>query len=394
MSSCQLNKRRKRVIIYVGQLTIQPLRKFTPSRFRSIFRTIEFSSNSERTTLKVTHPGTAVSLPSQESVDELFAESEATTSLIYTFPRRLIECFRTSDEDVGPSLLSEEAVKREFVFSKPTDHRDQVAFRREGSLSDFSIVNFRFLGDMPGPITPDFLRQAGSDHPVAAAEEFNTFFEPFYTMAQGYCGWLLQQEVYWNDLNSVLGLFGDSLGDGLLPQQALTTPERAELVEEPDSPTLAYKSFCEKWRLQGMVTLDLPLVVQPQLTARTIYTPNSYPGSVTPFLPDIFPVDAKGVNAEALENARMSIDAPHLQEWKSLISISSRKKKKIGTYARQFRLQHFWRVLKQRYPGQLHMRKSVIEEAFGRYFDVNSRGIGRESQELDILIDRSLSTYL
>ena len=149
----------------------------------------------------MTHPGTAVSLPSQESVDELFAESEATTSLIYTFPRRLIECFRTADEDAGPSLLSNKSVERELAFSKPTDLRDQVAFRRKHSLSDFSIVNFRFLGDMPGPITPDFLRQAGSDHPVAAAEEFNTIFEPFYTVAQGYCGWLLQQEEYWCDLD-------------------------------------------------------------------------------------------------------------------------------------------------------------------------------------------------
>ena len=342
----------------------------------------------------MTHPGTAVSLPSQESVDELFVESEARTSLIYTFPRRLIECFRTADDDAGPSLLSNESVERELAFSKPTDLRDQVAFRREHIKSDFSIVNFRFLGDMPGPITPDFLRQAGSNHPVAAAEEFNTIFEPFYTIAQGYCGWLLQQEAYWCDLDSVLGLIGDSLGDGLLPQQVFTAPVGAKLAEEPDNPTLAYKSFCEKWRLQGMTTLDLPLVIQPQLTAKTVYTPNSHPGSVTPFLPDIFPVDAKGVNAQALENARMSIDSPHLHEWKSLISISSRKKKKIDPYARQFRLQHFWRVLKQRYPGQLRRRKAVIEEAFGRYFDVNSRVIGRDSQELDILIDRSLSTYL
>ena len=340
------------------------------------------------------HPGTPMRLPSLDAVQQLFVESTATTRLIYTFPLRLIECFRTAKHDHGPSLLENQSVERELAFSRPTDGPDQVGFRQESTSGNFSIVNFRFLGDMPGPITADFLRQAGSDHPVAAAEGFNTIFEPFYTISQGYCGWLLQQEAYWRDLDSVLGLFGDSLGDGLLPQQVFTAPEGAKLAEEPDIPTLAYKSFCEKWRLQGMTTLDLPLIIQPQLTAKTIYTPNTHPGSVTPFLPDIFPVDAKGVNAEALENARMNIDSPHLQEWKSLISISSRKRREIGPYARQFRLQHFWRVLKQRYPDQLHRRKAVIEEAFGRYFDVNSRVIGRDSQELDLLIDRSLSTYL
>ena len=340
------------------------------------------------------HPGTRVTLPSDESVRQLFCESEMTPSLIYIFPQRLIECFRTDDNDAGPSLLSQVAVNRELAFTKPTRFHSQVGFRKLKSPSEFSIVNYHYWGDTPGSITPESLRKIGSKYPIKAAEELNAIAEPHFRTAQAYCGWMLQQETYWRDLKSVIGLFGECLAGELLPQQVFSRPKGAKLVEEPHSSTLAFRAFCEKWRLQGMATLDLPIVISPQLTPDTIYSPNSYPGSVTPFLPDIFPVDAKGPKALALENARMRIEAPHLEEWKSLISISSREKKRIDRYARQFNLQHYWRVLLQRYPKQLHRRKSVIEEAFGNYFSVTSRVISRDSQELAILIDRNLSTFL
>ena len=192
-------------------------------------------------------------------------------------------------------------------------------------------------------------------------------------------------------MKAVVNLFSNDFTGQLLPKQVFGPPKGATFAEEPDT---AFKSFCEKWRLQGMATLDLPIALAPQLTPASFYHPSPYPGSVSPFMPDIFPVNAKGSNALALENSRMSIDAPHLEEWKSLTSTSSRQKKKIGRYARQFCLQHYWRILLQRYPQQLHKRKSAIEEAFGRYFDDNPSTIRRDGQEMAVLIDRPLSNFL
>ena len=146
-----------------------------------------------------------------------------------------------------------------------------------------------------------------------------------YRHAQGYCGWLLQQKAYWQDLRVVVNLFRDHFRDELLPQQVFGALEEAELVEEPRPSTTAFTEFCEKWRLQGMATLDLPVPIQPQLTPTSAYTPKSHPASATPFLPDIFPLDSKGPLASSLESAQSGIHAPHLDEWKAIISISSRQ---------------------------------------------------------------------
>ena len=339
-------------------------------------------------------PGEAVSLPSEEDIQGLFRESEVSTNLIYTFPQRLIDCFRAVKNDHAPSLLDQESVVRESAFSSLANLQNRVGFRQDDKFDRVSLVNFRFLGDEPVVVKPGDLREAGCENPAEAAEKFNAILRPHYRNTQAYCGWLLQQEMYWDDLAVVIGLFGDRFKDELLPQQVFAPPEGAELVEEPHESTLAFKAFCEKWRLQGMATLDLPVVVEPQFTPVTLYTPNSYPGSVTPFMPDIFPVDAKGPIASSLDDARMGIDAPHLEEWKSLISISSREKKRIDRYARQFCLQHYWRILLQRYPKQLHKRKSDIGKAFSRYFGIGDRVISRDSHEMAILTDRNLSTFL
>lgn len=340
------------------------------------------------------HPGKACPLPTEESIKQLFVESESTTNLIYVFPKRLVACFRSAEKSFAPSLLDEESVERELELSILMDTHGQVAFRQKLPSAKMSFVKFRFLGDAPGPVTLEYLQKAGSENPEQAVEEINAVFESHYRLAQAYCGWLLQQETYWRDLKTVIGLFGDQFENGMLPQQVFTEPDGAVLVEEEAVAAHAFKTFCEKWRLQGMATLDLPIVIEPQLTPVTLYTPNSHPSSVTPFLPDIFPVSSKGALAMSLEQSRVGIEAPHLDEWKSLIATSSRKKKEIAPYARRFCLQHYWRTLLQRYPKQTRKRKEEIAEAFGRYFGVASRVISRDAQEMAILIDRKLSALL
>ena len=342
----------------------------------------------------IEHPGNELSLPTEESIEQLFAESESVTALIYVFPERLVECFHTGDKGAAPSLLNKDSVSRELALSTLSSFRNQIAFRQKAISETTSIVNFDFLGDMPGPLTAEWMKRAGSKHPVKAAEEFNAVFAPYYHHVQGYCGWLLQQEEYWRDLKAVVDLFSDNFDGELLPQQVFGAVPGADLVEEPKPSTSALKEFCGKWRLQGMATLDLPVPMQPQLTQTSLYTPNSSPVSVTPFLPDIFPMDPGGAIAGALDNARLGIEAPHLDEWKAMIAIGSRKKQEIYPYARQFCLQHYWRVLLHRYPEQTRKRKPIIDEAFCRYFDVGIAAIRRDRKKIASLIDRDLSTFL
>ncbi len=335
-------------------------------------------------------------LPDADAIEALQAESTGETNLIYTFPPRLTGYFRAEENDAAPSLLDFGSATREVAFSGYTCLRNQVAIRRHSPDMSLSLVIFESLDEVPAAISADFLRQAGSERPDQAAKEFNDFATPHYRYSQGYCGWLLQQPEYWQDIESIVGLFGNDLKGELLPQQVFGRPKEAELIEDDDdrAATVAFKAFCNKWRLQGLTTLDLPVVVQPQLTASTIYNPKSPPHSVSPHIPDIFSVDAKGPFASVLESSRMGIDAPHLAEWKEIIGIKSRQKKKVDRYARQFSLQHYWGVLLQRYPKQTYKRKVDISEVFGKYFAVNPKAIAKDIQKMSILIDRKLSTFL
>lgn len=342
-----------------------------------------------------TLPSKLTSLLLTEFVGQLYSESEVSPSLVYCFPKRLIACFESIKGDVAPSLLDKDSVSRELRLAELLTQRDQIAFRKSDHSETYFVVSYRYLGDIPGPIKPEDLRLAGSKHPQEAADEFNSVFEPYYLHVQGYCGWLLQQESYWRDLRTVIGLFGDELKTSLLPQQTFSTPKQGELVEGGHAPTEAYKTFCEKWRLQGLATLDLPVVVAPQLTSVNLYNPRPYPGCVSPFLPDIFPLDSGKPISKALDQARLGIDAPHLTEWKEMIAVGSRKKRTVHRFAYEFRLQHYWRILLQRYPKQVHKRKPEIAEAFARYFaDKAARTIEDDSQKISVLLNRDLSTHL
>ena len=150
------------------------------------------------------HPGTELSPPTGQSIEQLFGESQVTTSLIYAFPAKLVGCFRAAEDDAAPSLLDQKSIDRELALSNLVNFRNQVAFRQHALAEATSIVNYRFLGDAPSPITAEYLRLAGSKQPVKAAEEFNAVAEPHFRHVQAYCGWLLQQEAYWHDLKVCL----------------------------------------------------------------------------------------------------------------------------------------------------------------------------------------------
>ena len=64
----------------------------------------------------IEHPGNELTLPTEESIEQLFAESESVTALIYAFPERLVKCFRPVSGDFASSLLNNDSIKRELAL--------------------------------------------------------------------------------------------------------------------------------------------------------------------------------------------------------------------------------------------------------------------------------------
>lgn len=354
-------------------------------------------------------------LPTSIDIADLFSEAECSSRLVYTLPENLIYYLSPNTGVVG--LLDKACQLRELDFCKLSHPQSWVAFREQAPDSHLTGVKYSRLQELHEAVPPLHLgelrsqlsaaiRNSGQDpadqlgefdakSTEKSSQEIYDVLSMNHRYCQGYCGWLLQQREYWTDLDHLMERFNDSLINQLLPHQVFTRPTGAELIDNEDEKAAVsgFKAFCIKWRLQGLATLDLPIVVEPQYTATTIYTPNSPANSVSPHIPDIFPMEANGPASSALENARMSISAPHLDEWKSLVRSESKEKKRVDRYARQFRLQHYWRVVRQRYPKQTYRKKSQLTAIFADYFKVSEAMIRRDTQAMDILLDQPLSSF-
>lgn len=354
-------------------------------------------------------------LPTSTDIADLFSEAECSSRLVYTLPESLIYYLSPNTGVVG--LLDKACQLRELDFCKLSHPQSWVAFREQAPDSHLTGVNYSRLQELHEAVPPlrlgelrsqlsAAIRNSGQDpadqlgefdakSTEKSSQEIYDVLSMNHRYSQGYCGWLLQQQEYSTDLNQLLTLFNDSLKNQLLPQQVFTQPTGAEMIDDENAKAAVsgFKAFCIKWRLQGLATRDLPIVVEPQYTATTIYNPNSPANSVSPHIPDIFPMEASGPASSALENARMSISSPHLEEWKNLVSAGSKAKKRVERYSRQFRLQHYWRVVRQRYPKQTYKKKSQLTAIFAEYFQVSEAMIRRDSQAMDILLDQPLSTF-
>lgn len=279
-----------------------------------------------------------------------------------------------------------DAVADEREISKLADERGAAAFR------DGVPIRYRYLVDRRPPLTAELLREAGSNFAEKAVDEASVLLSHDFRYAQAYCGWLMNQSEYWSDLDKlVAGEHQDSV-ELPAPKAAILTSGKLPIATEDQAADIhRYKTFYGKWRLQTLETHDLPLCVSPQLTGTTVYAPNSPEGTINPMIPDIFPIDGKGLVSSALEAASRSAHAPHLDSWKELIGSSSRTKKRVDTFGRQFVLQHYWRVLTQRYPEALARKVMVLDAIFAEYFGVSVDMIRSDRRELDVLLERRLS---
>ena len=360
-------------------------------------------------------PGSPLPLPTSTDIADLFSETENSSRLVYTLPESLIYFLSPNTGVVG--LLDKDCQLRELGLAQLSHPQSWVAFRELESDSHLTGVKYSRLQDLQEAVPPlrlselrsqltEAIRKSGQD-PADHLGEFDAVstekssreiydvLSMNHRYSQGYCGWLLQQREYWTDLDHLMERFNESLINQLLPHQVFTRPTGAELIDDENEKAAVsgFKAFCFKWRLQGLATLDLPIVVEPQYTATTIYTPNSPANSVSPHIPDIFPMEASGPASSALENARLSISAPHLEDWKNLMSAGSKAKKRVERYSRQFRLQHYWRVVCQRYPKQMHKKKLKLTAVFADFLSVSESMIKRDVQDMAVLLDRPVSNF-
>ena len=320
--------------------------------------------------------------------NRLIHHFEMESGLVYVLPAELLDAMTQPLRNV----LSLEIFKDENELAAVAAHRECVAFRC------CQPVYFSRLARSIKPVTAnDFaLAQVPCENPEVQAADLTAYLQNAHRYSLGYCGWLVQQRDFRSEIDSLCETHGEAFGQTKqgFPPMRLSLDRMPWLSECTYQGARNVHAIYAKWRLQRLATIDLPVPDEPQMAAANAFSQGAAEGGVSPHIPDIFPIDGTGPIVEQMENARNSILAPHLNEWKKLIGSVSRQKKLVDTYARQFQFQHYFRVIRQRYPDQLRSKKGALYQAFASYFEVSKDAIERDASKLDDLLERPLHAML
>jgi len=301
------------------------------------------------------------------------------SQLVYVLPQSLIGHLQR----MPPRLLDEATLRAEGQLSQLAEEQSAVAFRC------MQPVHYPYLDTSEVEISAAAIEKFARTDPEGVAKDLEKKLSHARRYVQGYLGWLIRQREFWADLDCLREAKASS------PDYERVTPGFSgagcgEAMSAPPSRVGLERSVCEKWRLQRLESFDLPLPLAPQLTAANPYS-RTPPGAVAPFIPDIFPIEGSGVTPQALEELRRSNMPLHLREWSEIIASTSRLKREVKTFVRQFRLQHSLRVLKDRYPEQLRRKQDRLNEIFAEEFSVSKATIQRDISELSFVLSHPLS---
>lgn len=266
---------------------------------------------------------------------------------VYTLPRRLIDLI----QEQQPGLFSADQIRKELEFAQ---FPMAVVFdKTEAKTADL-------LQEFNGSIDEaQYTRMFGARAYEAVNKVLNEDLRRIDLIGKAYCGWLVQQNEYQLEIEEL----------------------QNSLKSQSDSAEIQ-KLICEKWRLSSLITTEIPNPLLPHLSAINFYSKKVPEGAVLPFIPDTFPIPGTGFVVEQLNNSRKTSGATHLLDWWELTGSSNGNSRPFETLARQFRLQHYWRVLRARFPEQTNRKQLVFSHIFAAYFRVSQDSIRRDFQQL------------
>jgi hypothetical protein len=299
----------------------------------------------------------------------------------YTIPEQLLQA--VCEPQTGETLGTDEALlQMEGTLSQLSgDHGSRVGFWNDTPIDCTLMATMPLLRRQDLAQFGNLSEEAISDCLRAANEHLLSFAG----ISCGYAGWLMTNPTFLSEFDALREEFGQQMNEwgtsivGLpIPSTqpaGLFNPTGEQGWNEYDTAVL---EFCVRWRLQGLAGPRIPIPMRPMMGGH-------FPLSVVEQLmraggvfnwPDTFPIFARDELRELLTTALQRPESSeHLSEWHHIISSSNKAKNQIGPFERRFRLQHFWRLLRERHAKAFNRRLNRIERAFAEYFGVDETTI-------------------
>jgi hypothetical protein len=210
---------------------------------------------------------------------------------------------------------------------------------------------------------------------------------PFAEAAKGYLGWLVLNPAFLAEQDQLIAKWRKVIGTLGVPQlgKATTGKPPAELrargKARPRSYFDEFDHFYLRWRLCGMAARDVPVPLTPQTPVPApilALGPMNMVGGLF-YFPDVYPIPSRDTLRGLLEDSlRRGGNKDHLAEWIAIVSGNNPAKNQIARYARLFEIQHYLRILFERYAEQLKGHIDGLESALADFFGCSSATIHRE----------------
>ncbi|MEW4529426.1 hypothetical protein [Maioricimonas sp. JC845] len=292
-------------------------------------------------------------------------------------PSRLLELIV---QNVGEERFDADALQREQQLAQMAPvERGIVGFWRGRHIS------YPFLS----PRQPLVFNQQAADilkrsigNLASIAADYNRRSEQLDLPRRGYLGWLLTNRQFLEEHDVLVDRHRQRLETYGFPAATPSSCSKQQPARINDTAWVhEFRKFFERWRLQGLDAPHLPRPLAPRLPDLFANAPA---GVCSTSLPDIYPTLGRGAMDECLEDAlRGAGQPPHLAGWMEIVEKDNPAKNRIGKLARQFRLQHFWRILHQRHDTALSRRRKALRHCFAEFLNVSEDTVRSDLREIE-----------
>ncbi|MBI5764299.1 MAG: hypothetical protein HZA51_12325 [Planctomycetes bacterium] len=207
--------------------------------------------------------------------------------------------------------------------------------------------------------------------------------QAIFSRLQGYLGWLMTNKTFIDERDELRRKWENRImKDRAIP--TLLIPHSSESLESfgvkkadvtQSEMYESFRTFYQRWCLQGFCTWDLPVPVGPQIPAllKNQWDQLAQMGNYL-FLPHSLIVIGE-MGLEPMAKSLLEHLAPgHLQEWRRQSLKLKRKPLGSARLGRLFRLNFYWELLKSRVGGNLKGNIGRLEEVLGQFLSPKKPG--------------------
>ncbi|MFQ5472540.1 MAG: hypothetical protein ACE5FA_06620 [Dehalococcoidia bacterium] len=311
-------------------------------------------------------------------------------TIAYTFPLHLLKELVRS---IGKRAFDPEVLELEQERASQLAGHPQVV----GYDSAGGCVNYTLLApDKAPPWNPSNkeLIKLGTTRVQfdLLRKELNEARGPLLMALRGYAGWLVTNPQYVEERDQLFTTWKAMLQKRGIPRHGQTTSgnlKHSQRVQRVKSKRVvqfldAFKEFYARWRLQHLVTFELPEPLAPQipvLTPLALLT-HMKTGGVTLYLPDTMPIPSRDHLIGILEDVRRQHHNNHLANWLKVTRRNRTSDHSMRAYGRLFILQHYWSILEDRHATTLKRNVGRAEEAFSKYFNISQDVVKKDRQRI------------